>query len=249
MKRSDTGVVYLIKSEGEVAPTVRSIRSVRDVHPELCITIFLSRRSIKKVPLEGKRSMSSPMLELLRSAKAENIRLRAVPASVSERAEVIHAWRHSPSDRTLFLGPDTFVRGKLDQLFDLLKNFSIVLAPLDDRAPHSKEVPDLWPLFDTAVFGFRRRPCQHDNRVGDVFDRIETLLHRMELPNAVRMGTYNGVARTVKLPEWYVLRARPAFIADGRACIIQGDTAIKLFLETPMQEHSRGLRVLHEAVV
>jgi hypothetical protein len=129
------GVIYYAVGERHRSEMKNSIASLREVMPDLPVTVF---------------SDAEP-------SNLEVDRFVRINSHSEPLIEYISYLRDAPYDRILFLDTDTHICTDLSELFELLDNFDIAVAHDSVRVKDNYEpgIPESFPTFNTGVILYR----------------------------------------------------------------------------------------------
>jgi len=152
------GILYVATGASYLAEARRSAQSVKTLHPELSICVATDQG----IAPDAQFDIVLPVAN--------------VPAAGDERFlardrvayyRKIQPLLESPFERTVFLDSDTWVAAPLDDLFQLLDQFDMLVTPAHvvydykferDETPFSS-VPAAFGYFNTGLFAFRKCPA------------------------------------------------------------------------------------------
>ena len=127
------GVLYLATGEQYINEARRSAQSVRDHMPDTDIALITDEQ------------MESDLFDVVKIEQS----LRDDFSSSNLHSGL------SPFDRTLFLDTDTYVCDDVSELFDILDDFDIAIAPTlsEDKV---LDVPRPWTQYNTGVIAYKK---------------------------------------------------------------------------------------------
>jgi hypothetical protein len=127
------GIIYAATGEQFVREAVISAQSVREIHPDMSITLFSD--------VGSDHTVFDSIITLDEPEYGFGDKITALPKT--------------PYDRTLFLDTDIYVCEDISSIFDLLDRFDLAAAHNHNReAPEAAElndVPDSFPEYNTGV--------------------------------------------------------------------------------------------------
>jgi len=127
------GFLYAASRESHVREAARSWESVRRHHPDAGAVLFTD------CPELGAQLFPE---------------VRPLPVVTGTHADKILPLAESPFDRTIFLDTDTCAIGPLDDLFDLLGSYDVLLAR-DPWAHHVEGTPDPVRQYNSGMMALR----------------------------------------------------------------------------------------------
>ena len=216
----DRGVIYIATGPAHVAEALTSAASVKRHMPDLPITLF------------SDRGCADPNIDRV-------IRIEPDPSRPSSATKHTHIGA-SPYRESLYLDSDTYMCGKLDDLFTLLETFDLAAAHAPMRAMHEIDaVPDCFPEFNCGVILFRRSAAVDAlfSQWADAFARNLDLLQRDQIrwlhpaherahalgdQGAFREALYRSPVRFATLPPEYNCRFSVPGFVDGPVKILHG---------------------------
>ena len=184
------GVVYIGTGERIVKEILRSAASLKEIHPDIRITVF-SDREIKRPDLfETERLIVDPQYGYI---------------------DKILPLTETPYNYTLYLDSDTIVVNQVSAIFELLDQFDLAVAlePKPKRLQYPTAVPVSFPEYNTGVFAYRKNEANLDlfKRWYDLYlDQKSNVPGTTHDQPAFREALYHSPIRFTTLPSQYNLR-------------------------------------------
>lgn len=128
--------VYVATGDGYIAEAKRAAESLRQHHPDATIVL---------------------MTDIAQPAQAPIDQVLVLPQADRDPGDKI-AVATAPFDQIVFLDTDTFVCGRLDELFALLETHDLAVLQENNRGWDYglPGIPGAYPEFNTGVIAFRR---------------------------------------------------------------------------------------------
>ena len=186
----DCGVVYIGTGERIVKEILRSATSLKEIHPDMRITVFSDRKIERPDLFESERIISNPEYSYI---------------------DKILPLTETPYKYTLYLDSDTIVVNQVTALFELLDQFDLAVAlePKPKRLQYPTAVPVSFPEYNTGVFSYRKNEANCDlfRRWHDLYlDQKTNVPGTTHDQPAFREALYHSSARFATLPNQYNLR-------------------------------------------
>jgi hypothetical protein len=205
------GIIYVAAGQSYVDEAQQSARQVRDVMPDVSITLFTDADN-PRPPFD--RVFPFPIQESPATAKL--IKVSCMVAS--------------PYERTLFLDSDVYLCAPIEEVFELLNVFDIAIAHAPNRLyfpddPYPSSLPAAFPELNTGVIAYRR----DEEAVKSLLKSWEDIYVKMHKESGVnrdqisfRKCIYDSNVRFTVLPPEYNYRFPfPAYL-DGLVRILHG---------------------------
>jgi len=210
------GISVTAAGAESIRETRELLRSLAKHHPELPVVVHTDQDVESGFPAEIVR-----IPESRRGARNYN---------------KIIAWLETPFERTLALDSDTWVAGKLDELFEVLDHYDYACKLAGERdsyryferpgSVNSAPAPDIFPERNMGVVAFRRSPVMMDRieawranyaesfaqRNGHPIEQATTADRQRDQP-PFRRAIYRSEARELIIgDEWNTNLAQPTMI-------------------------------------
>lgn len=222
---SSQGILYIAMGAPYLEEARRSARSVKSHHADIKIAISTDQN----IPPDTDFDIVLPVQPLPENPGQERYLARDRVAYYRKILPLLD----SPFNKTVFLDSDTYVAAPLTDLFTLLDQFDLLVAPAHvvydyrferDAAPFSA-IPAAFGQFNTGLVAFRKGDSTSAflNRWKENYFN-HTAQHTVNDQPAFRLTLYQGVASFHVLPAHYNIISWVPFIvpAGGRIVMLHG---------------------------
>ena len=132
------GIVYVATGEDFINESIESAKSIRDVMPNINITIF-SDKNISTSVFDTVNLVKNPSYDF---------------------GDKVNALAKTPYEKTLFLDTDIYVTNDINPLFDLLEKFDLGAAlnhgGITSEKKSIESIPKTFPEYNTGVLLYER---------------------------------------------------------------------------------------------
>ena len=204
------GVVFIATGEKFVAEALISVRSVKNIMPELSISLFTDLEDLVTSPPDGVDSV---------------FYLKEVTKSCLDK---MYPLVDTPYEKTLFLDTDTYLCERVDALFDVLDKYDIAAAHPPYRVQYEiPGIPECFPEPNTGVIVFKKNDAALDvlkQWPEEYKKQIASECKPHHDQHSFRAALYASNARFLVLPHEYNFRSiGPNFAGKGsKVKIIHG---------------------------
>jgi hypothetical protein len=218
------GVLYVATGASYLAEARRSAQSVKSLHPELPVCVVTDQG----IGPDAQFDIVLPVANLPPTAD-EHFLARDRVAYYRK----IQPLLESPFERTIFLDSDTWVAVPLDDLYQLLDQFEILVTPAHvvydykferDEAPFSA-IPAAFGYFNTGLLAFRKCPAvERFLQLWIENYRQHTAQFTVNDQPAFRLTLFQDVVKFHVLPAHYNIVSWVPFIvpAGGKIVMLHG---------------------------
>lgn len=152
----DCGVYYIAVNESCVPPLAISIRSLHKSNPGVRVAVATDHPALVLRDLSCDVETVIPVPRSLIPGKPDY-------PDHGFFSKVRHMYK-SPFDNTLFLDYDTYVLGKVNEIFAVLEHFDMAMAHDTGRSsscPYAATIPMAFRMFNTGVIAFKKCAAVH----------------------------------------------------------------------------------------
>lgn len=135
MQKKEEGVVYLASHGKYIDMAVTSAKSIKQLCPDLGLALFTEVMNFK----EGY------MFDYILPLKTSEITIQGDKRNLYRKylTAKYNSLIDSPFSKTLFLDPDTYCIGSINEVFKLLTKFDIILTYAHDRVKRFREINNI----------------------------------------------------------------------------------------------------------
>jgi len=214
------GVLYIATGEKYLSEAKTSAKSVRDNMPDIGIALLTDQ------------DISSELFDIVQCADdlTEDFSSSIIRPSMS------------PFDRTLFLDTDTYLTAGVTELFDVLGQYDLAVAPAPIK-DSAKEVPAPWTQFNTGVIAYCANDAVHElfTRWNDIYEKWRKEHEEVRNQPAFLKAVYESNIDLFTLDPKYNARLFSPGSLYGEAKIVHGRPEVDL--ETAARQINESSRL------